>query len=91
MLIKIFDLFIFYIRYIYRNTITEGEIRNCIDEYLNSLINAISEKEFIVDYHQFYPIDVDLKIVTKFCPEVYPFLKELQYYTVTQKRNIFTF
>ncbi|TGZ50248.1 activating signal cointegrator 1 complex subunit 2 [Temnothorax longispinosus] len=52
------------------NTITEDEIRNCIDEYLNLLINAISEKEFIIDYHQFYPIDIDLKNMTKLCPEV---------------------
>lgn len=60
-----------------RNTITEGEIRNCIDEYLNSLMNAISEKEFIIDYHQFYPIDVDLEIMTKLCPEMYPFFLEI--------------
>ncbi|XP_011866691.1 PREDICTED: activating signal cointegrator 1 complex subunit 2-like isoform X2 [Vollenhovia emeryi] len=52
------------------NTITEGEIRNCIDEYLNTLMNAISEKEFIIDYHQFYPIDADLEHITKLCPDV---------------------
>lgn len=36
-------------------------------------MNAISEKEFIIDYHQFYPIDVDLEIITKLYPEMYPF------------------
>jgi len=40
-------------------------------------MNAISEKEFIIDYHQFYPIDDDLEIMTKSCPEVYPFFKEI--------------
>ncbi|XP_067213131.1 activating signal cointegrator 1 complex subunit 2 isoform X2 [Linepithema humile] len=52
------------------NTITEDETRNCIDEYLNLLMNAISEKEFIVDYHQFYPIGDDLETVSKLCPEI---------------------
>lgn len=42
-------------------------------------MNAVSEKEFIIDYHQFYPIDDDLGIMTKFCPEVYPFFKEIIY------------
>jgi len=45
-------------------------------------MNAISEKEFIIDYHRFYPIDVDLKIMTKLCPEVYPFLKRLINYII---------
>lgn len=52
------------------NTITEDEIRTCIDEYLNSLMTAISEKEFIMDFHRFYPINVDLDIMTKLCPEL---------------------
>ncbi|KAL0102701.1 hypothetical protein PUN28_018189 [Cardiocondyla obscurior] len=52
------------------NTISENEIRNCIDEYFNSLINAISEKEFIIDYHQFYPIDNDLQTVARLYPEI---------------------
>ncbi|XP_018347696.1 PREDICTED: activating signal cointegrator 1 complex subunit 2 isoform X1 [Trachymyrmex septentrionalis] len=52
------------------NTITENEIRNCIDKYLDSLINAISEKEFIMDYHQFYPVDADLQIMAKLYPEI---------------------
>lgn len=42
-------------------------------------MNAISEKEFIIDYHQFYPIDVDLEIITKLYPEMYPFFKKLHY------------
>lgn len=52
------------------NTITEGEIRKYIDEYLDLLMNAISEKEFIMDYHQFYPIDLDLATITNLCPEI---------------------
>ncbi|XP_012525808.1 activating signal cointegrator 1 complex subunit 2 [Monomorium pharaonis] len=57
------------------NTITEDEIRDCIDEYLNLLMNAISEKEFIIDYHKFYPINVDLEIMTKLSPEVFDAMK----------------
>ncbi|EGI59668.1 Activating signal cointegrator 1 complex subunit 2 [Acromyrmex echinatior] len=52
------------------NTITENEIRNCVDKYLDSLMNAISEKEFIIDYHQFYPVDTDLQIMAKLYPEI---------------------
>jgi len=52
---------------------------------LNLLMNAISEKEFIVDYHQFYSIDADLKIMTKLCPEVYPFLKRLNYIIMRER------
>jgi len=54
---------------------------------LDSLISAISEKEFIIDYHQFYPVDADLQIITKLYPEMYPFLKSLQYYIIIQKHN----
>lgn len=36
-------------------------------------MNAISEKEFIMDYHNFYPIDHDLKIISKLHPDMYPF------------------
>lgn len=53
----------------------ESEIRNCIDEYLNLLMNAMSEKEFIIDYHEFYPINVDLATISILCPEMYPFLR----------------
>lgn len=51
----------------------ESEVRNCIDEYLNLLMNAISEKEFIIDYHEFYPVNVDLETISILCPEMYPF------------------
>lgn len=52
------------------NTIMESEVRNCIDEYLNLLMNAISEKEFIIDYHEFYPVNVDLETISILCPEM---------------------
>jgi len=63
----------------FRNTITESEVRNYIDEYLNLLMNAMTEKEFIIDYHEFYPINVDLANVSTLCPEMYPFLKKFLY------------
>lgn len=65
--------------YIFRN-VTDGEIRNCIDEYLDSLTNAISEKEFIIDYHQFYPVNLDLEAISKLYPEMYPFFKRISQY-----------
>lgn len=33
----------------------------------------MSEKEFIMDYHKFYPIDADLKVVSEIYSDVYPF------------------
>lgn len=64
----------------------ESEIRNCIDEYLNLLMNAISEKEFIIDYHEFYPINVDLETVSTLCPEMYPFLRN--YYIIISESYV---
>lgn len=43
-----------------------------MDDYLDLLSNAISEKEFITDYHQFYPVGSDLEELSKICPELYP-------------------
>jgi hypothetical protein len=34
-------------------------------------MNAISEKEFIIDYHKFYPINSDVEIVSNLYPEMY--------------------
>ncbi|XP_032673044.1 activating signal cointegrator 1 complex subunit 2-like isoform X2 [Odontomachus brunneus] len=59
------------------NAITEDEVKNCIDQYLNSLMNTISEKEFIMDYHNFYPIDHDLKVVSKLYPDINYILNSL--------------
>ncbi|XP_076184054.1 activating signal cointegrator 1 complex subunit 2 [Ptiloglossa arizonensis] len=49
---------------------TEAEIKECVEEYLTFLTSAISEKEFITDYDQFYPVKSDLKILSNICPEV---------------------
>lgn len=50
--------------------LTEEEIKERVDDYLNYLSNAISEKEFITDYHQFYPVGSDLEELSKICPEL---------------------
>ncbi|XP_035727074.1 activating signal cointegrator 1 complex subunit 2-like [Vespa mandarinia] len=52
------------------DTFTEEEIKERVDDYLNLLSNAISEKEFITDYHQFYPVGSDLEELSKICPEL---------------------
>lgn len=57
----------------FRSQTTEAEIKECVEEYLTFLTSAISEKEFITDYDQFYPVKSDLKILSNICPEVYPF------------------
>lgn len=58
----------------FRNSIKEAELKERVDEYLNLLINVISEKEFITDYVQFYPIELDLIVFSQICPDLYPFL-----------------
>ncbi|KAK2577513.1 hypothetical protein KPH14_003608 [Odynerus spinipes] len=50
--------------------LTVEEIKEQVDDYLNFLSNAISEKEFITDYHQFYPVGSDLEELSKICPEL---------------------
>ncbi|XP_051174553.1 activating signal cointegrator 1 complex subunit 2 [Leptopilina boulardi] len=48
----------------------EIDMKKRVENYLDHVTNAISEKEFITDYHRFYPIDVDLEILSQICPEV---------------------
>lgn len=57
-----------------RNVIKEAEVKERVDEYLNLLTLAISEKEFITDYDQFYPVKLDLTILSNICPDAYPFV-----------------
>ncbi|KZC08641.1 Activating signal cointegrator 1 complex subunit 2 [Dufourea novaeangliae] len=52
------------------NTVSEGEVKEQVEKYLIFLTNAISEKEFITDYDQFYPVTSDLETLTSICPEV---------------------
>ncbi|CAL7945548.1 unnamed protein product [Xylocopa violacea] len=52
------------------NIMQETEIKERVDDYLNLLNNAISEKEFITDYNQFFPVENDLKQLSIICPEV---------------------
>lgn len=52
---------------------TEAEIKEHVDNYLGILLDALSEKQFIDDYHRMYPIDMDLDVLAHICPEVYPF------------------
>ncbi|XP_050591798.1 activating signal cointegrator 1 complex subunit 2 [Bombus affinis] len=51
------------------NMIKEAEVKERVDEYLNLLTLAISEKEFITDYDQFYPVKLDLTILSNICPD----------------------
>lgn len=44
-----------------------------MDEYLDLLSSVISEKEFVTDYDQFYPIKFDLNILSALCSDPYPF------------------
>ncbi|XP_043262397.1 activating signal cointegrator 1 complex subunit 2 isoform X1 [Colletes gigas] len=52
------------------NTMTEAGIKERVEEYLTFLTSVISEKEFITDYDQFYPVATDLGILSSICPEV---------------------
>lgn len=52
------------------NTIADSEIRDYVDEYLDLLTNAVSEKEFVMDYHQFFSINTDLEVISKLYPEI---------------------
>ncbi|KAK9307142.1 hypothetical protein QLX08_002463 [Tetragonisca angustula] len=51
------------------NTIKDAEVKEQVDEYFNLLSNAISEKEFITDYDQFYPVKSDLTVLSNICPD----------------------
>ncbi|XP_033215315.1 activating signal cointegrator 1 complex subunit 2 isoform X2 [Belonocnema kinseyi] len=53
-----------------RNTASETDVKNQAENYLNLISHAIAEKEFITDYHRFYPVDDDMEILSQVCPEV---------------------
>lgn len=57
-----------------RNTASETEVKNRAENYLDLISHGLAEKEFITDYHRFYPVDDDLEILSQVCPEVYPFI-----------------
>ncbi|XP_031833003.2 activating signal cointegrator 1 complex subunit 2 [Nomia melanderi] len=52
------------------NTISEADVKEQVEEYFTFLTYAISEKEFITDYDQFYPVESDLKVLSTIYPEL---------------------
>jgi activating signal cointegrator complex subunit 2 len=54
------------------DTITEAEVKRCVDDYVGVLTECLTEKVFIRDYHSSYPIDQDLDAMSQVCPEMYP-------------------
>lgn len=68
------------------NTIKEEEIKKQVDEYLDLLSSVISEKEFVTDYDQFYPIKSDLYILSTLCPDP----DEINYNYIVQSVNAIT-
>ncbi|XP_078033960.1 activating signal cointegrator 1 complex subunit 2 [Augochlora pura] len=48
---------------------SEADIKELVEEYFTFLMYAVSEKEFITDYDQFYPVKRDLDILTNIYPE----------------------
>ncbi|XP_012277667.1 activating signal cointegrator 1 complex subunit 2 isoform X2 [Orussus abietinus] len=53
-----------------KSTLTEEEKKAYVDDYLNILTHALSEKEFIIDYQRYYPIDFDLEVLMQISSEV---------------------
>nr|XP_034180184.1 activating signal cointegrator 1 complex subunit 2 [Osmia lignaria] len=68
------------------NTISEAEIKERMDDYINLLANASSEKEFITDYDRFYPVQRDLMMLLNICPE----FDKIKYDYVLQSVNVVT-
>ncbi|XP_076292239.1 activating signal cointegrator 1 complex subunit 2 isoform X2 [Lasioglossum baleicum] len=53
-----------------RNTISEADIKEHVEEYFKFLMFAIPEKEFITDYNQFYSVEEDLVILASIYDEL---------------------
>ncbi|XP_076680827.1 activating signal cointegrator 1 complex subunit 2 isoform X2 [Andrena cerasifolii] len=51
-------------------TISDVERKEIVEEYLTCLDDAVSEKEFITDYDQLYPVGPNLKSILTICPEI---------------------
>lgn len=54
--------------FIFRTPPPEEEIKQQVEQFIELLTNAIGEKVFITDYHRFYPVDVDIDILSLIHP-----------------------
>jgi len=48
------------------------ELKEEVDEYLNSVTDCLTEHTFMQDYHNVYGIDVDLDSIAQISPDMYP-------------------
>nr|CAD7433128.1 unnamed protein product [Timema monikensis] len=57
-----------------RPSLSEMERKNRVEDYMSVLTECLSEKVFMRDYHKYFPVDVDLELLSMVSQEVYPFI-----------------
>jgi len=55
-----------------RDRMSNEELKEEVDEYLNSVTDCLTEHTFMQDYHNVYGIDVDLDSIAQISPDMYP-------------------
>ncbi|XP_058799913.1 activating signal cointegrator 1 complex subunit 2 [Phymastichus coffea] len=53
-----------------KDSFPPSEVEEVIEQLLNSLSCTLSEKEFVIDYHNLYPITDDLQILLELNPNI---------------------
>lgn len=50
------------------------EMGNIVEDFLTNLILTLSEKEFVIDYNNIYPVLEDFQNLSSFQADLYPFM-----------------
>lgn len=49
------------------------EVGETVECFLTNLMHTLSEKEFVIDYHNLYPATDDFQMLLDIYPDLYPF------------------
>lgn len=65
--------FLFYYKnFNFRSSFAPSEIGETVESFLNNLSCILSEKEFIIDYHNLYPVTDDIETLFELNADMYP-------------------
>lgn len=61
-----------FIQNIYRNSFSNSEIGESIEDFLTNVMYTLSEREFVIDYHNLYPFTEDFQLISELYSDLYP-------------------
>lgn len=67
----------------------ENTAKERADEFLNYLTSVISDRHFIMDYNELFPIQDDLEMLHQFTSDMYPFINNFNDVSLSLIDHIF--